>query len=50
MAIESSLAVCGRGARDVGPDSGYDGRAEGHVGDEMPVHDVDVEPVVCIEG
>lgn len=27
------------------PDLGHDGGAKGHVGDEMAVHDVDMEPI-----
>lgn len=30
---------------DMRPDLGHDGGAKGHVGDEMAVHDVDMEPV-----
>lgn len=44
MAVECAFPVGGLGAGDVGTDFRYDGRAEGYVGDEMAVHDVDVEP------
>lgn len=38
----------GRGAGDVWADRGYDWRTEGDVGDEVAVHDVDVEPGVGV--
>jgi len=44
VAVEGPFPVSGLGAGDVGTDFRDDGRAEGDVGDEMPVHDVDVEP------
>ncbi len=40
--------MSGLGAGDVWADFRDDGRAEGYVGDEMPVHDVDVEPGVAV--
>jgi len=45
MAVKRPFPVSGLRARDVWADLRHDGCAEGHVGDEMPVHDVDVEPV-----
>lgn len=44
MAVKCPFPVSGLGAGDVGTDFRDDGRAEGDVGDEMAVHDVDVEP------
>lgn len=38
----------GLGAGDVWADFRDDGGAEGYVGDEVPVHDVDVEPEVRV--
>ena len=49
MAIEGALPVRGCGALDMGPDLGHDGGTKGHVGHEVAVHDVDVEPTFCIE-
>lgn len=49
MAIEGALPMRGFGALDMRPDLGHDGGAECHVRDEVPVHDVDVEPALCNE-
>ncbi len=40
--------MSGVGAGDVWADFRDDGGAEGYVGDEVPVHDVDVEPEVGV--
>ena len=42
VAVKCALAAWLSGSRDVGADLGYDGRAEGHVGHEVAVHDVDL--------
>lgn len=49
MAIEGALPVRRCGALDVRPDLRHDGGAEGHVGHEVAVHDVDVKPTFRIE-
>lgn len=49
VTIKSSLPAAAGGFRDVRPDLGDYGRTESHVGDKVPVHDVDVEPV-CAHG
>jgi len=48
VAVEGPFPVRGLGAGDVGTDFRDDGRAEGNVGDEMAVHDVDVEPKFAV--
>lgn len=48
VAVEGPFPVGGLGAGDVWPDLRYDGRAEGDVGHEVAVHDVDVEPGVGV--
>lgn len=45
MAIEGASAARLHGSFDMGTDSGDDGGAKGHVGHEMSIHDVDMEPV-----
>ena len=46
MTIERSLSEYPLRPRNMRTDFGYDRRAEGHVGNEMPIHDVDVEPAL----
>ena len=45
MAVEGACSFGGGGAVDMRPDLADDGVAEGNVGDEVAVHDVDVQPV-----
>ena len=44
VAIEGALPQSGFGSRDMRAQLGYDGGAEGHVGHEVAVHDIDMEP------
>jgi len=45
VAVEGALRVRSPRPRDVRADRGDDGRAKGDVGHEVPVHDVDVQPI-----
>ncbi len=44
VAVKGALAVRRCRSLDVGADFGHHGRAEGDVGHEVAVHDVDVKP------
>ena len=46
MAIERAFPVCSLRSRNTSSDFRNDWCAKGHVRDEMPVHDVDVEPTL----
>lgn len=48
VAVESALAKGLGGLVDMRTDHGYYRSAKGHVGDEVAVHDVDVEPVCAM--
>lgn len=48
MAVEGARGIGGGGAVDVRADLGDDGGAEGDVGHEVPVHDVDVQPLRAV--
>lgn len=45
MAVEGTAAVGLLGRVDVLPDLGDNGCSEGHVRDEVAIHDIDVQPV-----
>lgn len=45
MAVKGALAVGLGGTGNMGANLGHDGGTKGHVGDEVAVHDVDVQPV-----
>ena len=45
MAVESSFVSRPGRFLDMGSDLGDDGGTEGHVGDEVTIHDVNMEPV-----
>jgi hypothetical protein len=45
VAIKGAASTWLERAVDAAADLGYDGTSDGHVGDEVAVHDVDVEPV-----
>jgi hypothetical protein len=45
VAIESATTAGFGGTVDAAADLGYDGAADGHIGHEVAVHNVDVQPV-----
>ena len=44
VAVESSFPVCSRGSGDMRADLGDYGGSKSHVGNEVAVHDIDMEP------